>query len=93
MLEKKLAHIKQNNQITYRQLKRRKEFYTIKEIANRLEQKDFAINNPNYKPIHKYNSNGDLISIETGWVKKTFWVDLWYLFDLLEWSRMKRWTL
>ena len=79
------SHQKQS---TYRQLKRKKEYHQIKQIANRLEQKDFEKHNPEF--IGWEIKGGWL---QTGWFKKTYFADLWYLFDLLEWARMKRHTL
>jgi len=79
--------------LTYRQLKRKKEFYCIKAIGERLDERDFKENNPDYKPIYHYDCFGNLVSVETEWVNKTYWFDIWYLFDLLNWIRMKKYTL
>lgn len=74
---------------TYRQIKRRKEFHAIKDIAYRLDNRDLKENNPNYNGLYE-DEDGNFT---TGWLNRTYWSDIWYLFDLLEWSRQKRWTL
>jgi len=74
---------------TYRQIRRRKEWHCIKAIGERLDDRDFKKLNPNYKGMIK-NEDGNW---ETGWVNVSYCHDKWYLFDLLEWARMKRWTL
>ena len=69
---------------TYRQLRRRKEWHCIKAIGERLDEKDLLKHNPDFKGF---------CGFETGWLKKTYWHDKWYLFDLLDWVRNKRYTL
>jgi hypothetical protein len=73
--------------LTYRQLRRRKEFHDIKEIGERLEQRDIKENNINYKGICV---DGEDVS---EWIKKTYWFDIWYAFELLDWIKNKRHTL
>jgi len=82
-----------NSILTYRQLRRRKEFHKINEIRENLEWADVLENNQDIKPIHHCDCFGNLIKIETGWTKRTHFPDICYLFELLEWARMKRYTL
>ena len=82
--------------LTYRQLKRKKEFHKIKEILSRLEYNDIIENNPDYTGA-MYVQCVDFIRNEweytTGYIKRTYWSDIWYLFDLLNWVRIKKYTL
>lgn len=71
---------------TYRQLRRRKEFHRIKDIARRLDERDIKENNSDYKGLYK-DKDGNLT---TGRLKRTYCSDIWYLFDILEWVRHKR---
>ena len=72
---------------TYKQLEKRKEFDNIKAIAERLEEKDIRENNPNYNDLYyDFDKDGNLI-YTTGWINKTYFSDIWYLFDLLDWIR------
>ena len=75
--------------LTYRQIRRKKEFHCIKKICERLDYRDLKENNPDYKGLYK-DQDGNYM---TGWLKKTYWSDIWYMFDLLNWIRMKRYTI
>jgi hypothetical protein len=74
----------------YKKLEKRPEFKEIKAIRERLEFRDFIENNPNYKPIYHYDSSRNLINRETGFIKKTYYFDIFYAFDLLNWIRNKK---
>lgn len=71
----------------YDKIRKRKEFECIKAIGERLEKKDIESLNPNYNGMYlDVNENGEQI-LTTGFIKKSYWFDIYYAFELLDWVR------
>lgn len=78
---------------SFRKLRRRKEFHKINEIRIRLEERDIIENNPDWSPLYFWNGDSWQLDVWCDGLTRTYFPDLWYLFELLEWSRSKRYTL
>ncbi len=77
----------ENKIISYEELSKRPEFECIKEIGNRVEEKDLKQNNKKFEYRLWLNEDGNY---ETGWIVKTYYFDIWYAFDLLGWVRQNK---